>query len=569
MHDSKKIEQLGRWNITRRSMLKGIGFGALTAALAACGAPSQPAATSTESGSAPETNAAPTVAPSTPAKGGILTAASPFDFTIPNPLISASGGSSLLWSRLFKFDSTLTPIPDLAESLEISEDNLTYTVKLRKNALWHDGQPVTADDVVFTMEHILDDSNTFAFAFAFKVKGNPVKVAKVDDHTVTFTVPELYAPFLAHMASGWVMAIAPKHLLDGVDIQTTDFNQKPIGSGPFKVKEMVQGDRLVLSRFDQYYMGEPLLDEIVIRVLTDQEARLAAFQSGDIDIDLREEDMVVTRQFASVEGATAYILETPYVQQFTMNNADPLFSDVRVRKAMSHAIDKANMVRTVIGDEQMTAWQVVGPSHWAHEADVTKYEYDPEKAKQLLEEAGWVDDGSGVRAKDGQKFIFTHYAWRQFEQNYAPIMQQFLKAVGIQMDIQVVPDYPTISELRSNGTSQSLIFGSIDYEPAELFQYFHSSSVPPQAQNVWNYASPEVDKLLEEGQSSLDQEKRTPIYKEVQRRIADDAATIPLHYHLNNEIVRTDRVAGYPEPAANWNGVLYQEPWKIYKIDGK
>ena len=552
-----KREQRERWELNRREFLQVLGAGGMAALLAACGAP--PVPSQTQPAAAPPGDTG-------PKQGGTLIAASPFDFTPFNPLLGF-GGNYLLWSRLFKFDAKLNPIPDLAEDFEISDDRTVYTIRLRQNAFWHDGTPVTADDVIFTIESDLDPSNQFPMAHVLKVGNEPVRVAKVDDYTVTFTVAEPYAPLLAHMAASWVLPIGPKHLLDGVDLQTTDFNVNPVGSGPFKFKEVVQGDHLSLERFDQFYFGTPLLDGIIIRVLTDKEARLAAFQAGEIDLDMFEEDLIVTQQVAGVPGAKSYALDTPYVQQFTLKNTDPLFADVRVRQAISHAIDKPNMVRTVIGDADYAAWSVVGKIHWAHNPDTPRYEYDPEKAKALLAEAGWSDtDGDGVLEKNGEKFVFTHAAWRPFERDYAPLIQQFLKAVGIQMEIQTVSDYATIQVLRQGGEAQSLIYGSIDYEPGELFQYWHSNRFPPAGQNVWFYANERVDDLLQQGQMEFDVAKRAAIYREVQQYIMEEAATIPLHFHVQVDIARADRIAGYPEPVGNWNGVLYQEPWKIYKI---
>jgi peptide/nickel transport system substrate-binding protein len=567
-----------RWNLNRRELISAFGLATMTAMLGACGgsddddAVDDAVTTSVAGGSAAPTvttaaaaTTETTTSQSEPKQGGSLICSYMFDSnTAPNPLLA--GGNYLLWSRLFKFDRNLTPIPDLADGFEISEDRLVYTIHLRENAKWHDGKPVTADDVVFTVQQDLAPDSMHPLASYFKVNGEPIQAAKVDDYTVTLTVPEPYAPLIAHLAVIWTLPIAPKHLLEGVDPQTADFNNHPIGSGPFQFKELVPGDHLTLTRFDDYYFGAPLLDEVIIRIMPDTGARLAAFQAGEIDLDLREEDLIVTKQFEETDGAKAYYLDTPFVQQLSLKNDDPLFTDLRVRQAISHALDKPNMVRTVIGDEQYTAWEVVGKVHWAWEPNVTRYEYDPEKAKQLLDEAGWVVGSDNVREKDGQKFVFTFHPWRPFEQNYAPVIQQFLKAVGIQMDLQVVPDGASMQALRRGGEAQSIISGSINYEPSELYSSFHSSQFPPDGANIWFYQNTEVDALLEAGQTEIDQEKRAEIYRQVQRLIADDVPTIPLHYHVNNEIVRADRVAGFPEPAGNWNGVLYQEPWKIYKL---
>jgi peptide/nickel transport system substrate-binding protein len=500
------------------------------------------------------------------ATGGTLIVSVPFDlFPVYNPLISQT--DLFMFSNLLRFDPTLQPTPQLAKSWDISDDGLVYTFTLVDNATWHDGEPVTAADVVFTAQTALQPEVNYLYKFTLQVNGEDVQVEAVDDHTVKMTLPAPNATFLAHMAAPWVFQIAPKHLLEGENQDTAAFNTAPIGSGPFKFVEQVDGDHITLARHDGYFEGTPILDEVILRPIIDMQARLAAFQAGEVDIDNREEDLISTDQFGAVEGATPYILETPYVQQFTMNAEDPLFSDARVRQAIAYALDRPAMVRTVIGDEAYAARSVMGPGHWAYNADVPAYEFDVDKSKALLDEAGWVDTGGGVREKDGTKFSFTNYAWRDFERGYAPLIQQYLQAVGIEMKIEAVPDYATIQEYRLSGTAQSLFFGSIDYEPGELHQYFHSSQFTPTGLNVWHYANPEVDELLEQGNATIDQAARTDIYHQVQAKLIEDCVTIPMHVHLNNIIVRTDRVSGYAEPTGNWLGVLFPSPWTLQKTE--
>jgi peptide/nickel transport system substrate-binding protein len=417
-----------------------------------------------------------------PKPGGTLICATPFDlFSIYNPLLSQT--DPLIFSQLWRFDANLVPQPELAASYEVSPDGTVYTIHLRSDATWHDGQPVTADDVVFTVQTVLDPKVNFNYRFALQVDGKDIKAEAVDAHTVKFTLPGPDAPLVAHLTAPWVLQIAPKHLLAGQDLQKTSFNRNPVGSGPFKFKEQVDGDHQTLERYDNYFEGKPLLDQVITRPITDLQARLAAFQAGDIDVDLREEDNISTKQFAAVSGATAYILDTPYVQQLTLNNADPLFADSNVRQAIAHALDRESMVRTVIGESTDVARSVIGQKHWAYNGDVPTYDYNADKAKSLLDQAGWTVGGAGIREKGGQKFSFVNQPWRDFERNYAPLIQQYLKAVGIDMQIQTVPDFATVTQIRQSGKAQSLFFGCIDYEPGELFQYFHSSQVPPTGQN--------------------------------------------------------------------------------------
>ncbi len=538
----------------RRTLLKGAAVGALGLCVPAIGASGAPAPGGLHR-----------LAMRGQESGGTLIVSVPFDlFSVYNPLISMT--DLAMFSNLMRFDQQLLPTPQLAKSWEISEDGLVYTFHLVDNATWHDGNPVTAADVVFTITEALKPEVNFLYRFTLQVNGVDVAPEAVDDYTVKITLPSPSATFLAHMAAPWVLQVAPKHLLEGENQDTTSFNTAPVGSGPFKFVEQVDGDHLTLARHDGYFEGTPLLDEIIFRPITDMQARLAAFQAGETDIDNREEDLISTAQFGEVEGATPYILETPYVQQFTVNCEDPLFTDARVRQAIAYALDRPAMVRTVIGDEAYAALSVMGPGHWAYNASVPTYSYDVEKAKALLDEAGWVDNG-GVREKDGVKFSFTNHAWRDFERGYAPLIQQYLAEVGIEMKIDAVPDYTTIETIRQDPKSQSLFYGSIDYEPGELHQYFHSSQFTPTGLNVWHYANAEVDAWLEEGLATTDQAARTEIYAKVQDKLIADCVTIPMHVHLNNLIVRTDRVSGYAEPVGNWLGVLFTSPWTLAKTE--
>ena len=497
--------------------------------------------------------------------GGTVIAAIPFDlWSVYNPLIGQSDG--FIFDQLWRFDANLVPTPLLAESYEVSDDRLVYTIHLIQNATWHDGQPVTAHDIVFTWQTMLMPEVNYPYKFALQVNGQDILAEAVDDYTVKLTLPAPNAALIAHLTAPWIFSPAPKHLLEGENPETSAFNTNPIGNGAFKFKEQVDGDHQTLVRNENYWGGAPLLEELITRPITDLQARVAAFQAGEVDVDTREEDLIATQQFATTEGSTPYILATPYVQQFTMNNADPVFADPVVRKAIAHAMDRAAMVRAVVGDAAYAALSVIGTSHWAYNPNVPTYEYDPEKAKAMLDEAGWVAGDGGIRAKDGVTLSFTNQPWRDFERNYAPLIQQYLQAVGIEMKIETVPDYATVQEIRLSGTAQSLFYGSIDYEPGELHQYFHSSQFPPAGLNLWNYSNPEVDALLEQGNGEIDVEVRKPIYDKVQELIMGDCATIPLHIHLNNVIVRTDRVGGYAEPAGNWLGVLLQSPNTVFKM---
>ena len=466
----------------------------------------------------------------------------------------------LMFTQLWRFDREFGLEPQLATRLDIDEDGREYLVQLREGVTWHDGRPLTAHDVVFTVEQLLRPETRFRNVRLLRVGDENVAVQALDDHRVRFVLPEPRASFAADLAS--VVSIAPQHLLQGQNPHRTPYNDHPIGSGPFKFDEYVAGSHISMVRNESYFEGRPALERIVIRTIPDPEARLAAFQAGDVDLLLWEQEHSKMPQFAAVPGAHLYSLATPYVQQMTLNHADPLFSDIRVRKAIAHALERRAIVRTVMGDIP-PAKSIIGACHWAYNGDVPVYDYEPQRAAQLLDAAGWRAGSDGFRGKGGKALQFTMQPVREWERRYAALIQQYLRRVGIQMNIRPIADFATADANRREGNPQCLIQGCVDYEPGELFHSWHSSQVPPTGMNVWRYANQDVDRWLEEGNRTTDREERRRIYGRVQRKILEDCATIPLHDHLSDEVVRADRVTGYPEPAPNYNGVLFQAPWRV------
>ncbi len=465
----------------------------------------------------------------------------------------------LMFSPLWRMDRRHELEPVLATRLDVSDDGREYVVELRKDATWHDGRLLTAHDVVFTIQTLLRPATKFHHASILHFGGHAVRVRALSNHRVRFVLAEPRASFAADLASK--VTIAPKHLLQGKDPVHNRFNRQPIGSGPFKFEEHIAGSHISMVRNSDYFEGKPALKRIVVRHIPDAEARLAAYQAGDLDAVLWEEEQQKSAQYAKVSGSKVYVLSTPYVQQFALNNDDPLFRDASVRKAIAHALDRPALVRAVMGSAS-PARSIIGSNHWAHCANVPSYPYDPRKAAALLESAGWRRAGDGYRRRNGTHFRFVHEPVREWERRYAVLIQHYLKQVGIRMEIRPTPDLATAEAIRRDGTPQSIIHGCIDYEPGELSLYWHSNQTPPRGSNVWRYRNARVDQWLDEGQSTTDSKQRKDIYARVQKQVLADCATIPLHEHLANEVVRVDRVTGFSDPAPNYNGWLIQAPWK-------
>ena len=288
---------------------------------------------------------------------------------------------------------------------------------------------------------------------------------------------------------------------------------------------------------------------------------MAAFHAREIDY-CEEQSAADARAYEHIPGVRVETVTTPFVQQLTLNVADPIFADPAVRRAIAHALDRPSMVRAVVGSDAYVARSIVGPVHWSYSADVPSYAYEPERAERLQPAASRRRGADGVRVRGTQRLAFVNHAWREWERSYATLIVQYLRRIGVEMTVRVAPDFASIEAVRRTGTAQSLYFGSFDYEPSELYQYFHGSQSPPAGVNLGHYGNPVVDDLLVRAQVTTGLADRKALYAEVQSRILDDCATIPLHVHMVSCVIGP-RLGGYPPPKGNWQAVIHDRPWLL------
>jgi peptide/nickel transport system substrate-binding protein len=512
----------------------------------------QPAPTSEAAAPAQSTEVAPTQAP-TPEPRGTLKYAIYWEPPIKNPIYEpVSADMAWFFDPLVRIEYDGSILPRLAESWEHDEKGTVWTFHLRQNAVWHDGEPFTADDVIFTMEKIADPAIASPLLGYLQIAGKTIQVRKVDEYTVEFVLPQPYGPFLTNLS---YVGIAPKHLLEGeANMETSDFNQQPIGTGPFKVSEVVPGDHWTLVANDDFYLGPPGLAGVFIRISGDSEAMVAALKTGELDITETEE--IVHLDYFKQQGGFSIYTTTPGGTTLVFLNIlkTPLFQDVRVRQAMAYAIDRQGIVDTVTYGYAKVAHSAIadkGLSEWASNPDVTRYNYDPAKASELLAEAGWTDtDGDGVLDKDGQPFHFTvtmQAGYATYENTVAAI-QAYLKEAGIEMEIQAL-ERSAFRELRGDPTradkTDAMFSGAgVPFDPDEMSNVYHSSAYPDGG-NLYGYANARVDELLDLGRVTVDREERRPLYMEAQQIVADEIPYIPIYYYWIGWVVN-DRVKGLP-----------------------
>ncbi len=338
----------------------------------------------------------------TPVAGGIwrmAIAANPtaYPITAPGALVDILVNKTV-YNNLVKYklvDGNIEVVPDLAESWEPNDDLTQFTFKLRQDATWHDGEPVTAEDVKFTFDTILNPDITARFRGPIS---SVQSVDMVDDYTVTFNLASPFAPLPVML--GYNQAIVPKHLLDGQDLnQPADFLAAPVGSGPFKFKELSQGAYLEVEANEDYFGGRPNLDGIIFQVITDGNARVAQVKSGDVDFTVIEPPQIDSVK----DDANLKIVEATQVNYyfFAFNHTVERLQDARVRQALTMALNRQAIVDTVLKGYGQIANGPIHPSLGDYyNPDVTTYAYDQDGAKALLEEAGWTAGSDGILAND-------------------------------------------------------------------------------------------------------------------------------------------------------------------------
>lgn len=484
-----------------------------------------------------------------PAYGDILVRGDIGDASNLIPLLASDSAShavgGMVFNGLVKYDKDMNIVGDLAESWEITQNGLVITFKLRKNVRWHDGQPLTAADVLFTYQVTTDPKTPTAYAGDFlKVK----KAEVLDDYTFRVTYDKPFAPALI----SWAAAILPRHLLAGKDITQSPLSRHPIGSGPYKFKEWVAGQKIVLAANADYFEGRPYLDGRITRIIPDTATMFLELRAQNIGM-MGLTPLQYTRQtnnnlFQENFNKFRYLAFAYTYLGYNLKN--PLFSDKRVRQAISYAIKKDEIVSGVLLGLGKPATGPYKPGSWAYNDKVKTYNYDPAQARALLKDAGWADvNGDGLLEKEGRIFefeILTNQG-NETRQKCAEIIQRQLKEVGINAKIRIVEWSAFVTDFINKRRFDAVILGwTIPLDP-DAYDVWHSSKTKPEELNFVSYNNPEADEILEKGRSTFDQAQRKKYYDRFQEILAEDQPYTFL-YVPEELIIISKRIRGV-EPA--------------------
>lgn len=437
----------------------------------------------------------------------------------------------------------------LAESLTQSKDFKTYTLKLRDNLTWHDGEKLTADDVVFTIEKILDEKQHSFFRSMFVFNNKPVVVKKVDDRTVDFVLPEVSAAFEGALVQ---ISPIPKHIFENVaDIEKSDKNFSPVGSGPFKFKEYKPGEYLTLERFDNYFGGKPYLDSVTYRIAKDTNAANLALQNGEIQlkyIDPQDFNKLNdTQKFTLIpynEGRLAYMV-------FNLNI--DVLKKKEVRQAIAYAINKQELIQAAYTslDFAEPATSIFTPDTLYQAKDLPTYDYNPDKAKELLKAAG----------VSNLKLRLAYINSNKPQTSQALYVQQKLKDVGIEVELQPL-DPSAYSQKSQNmkNTDYDLSFGGyiMGFEP----DGYKSLYVSTEAYNYSHYSNKAFDDLWSKAAVETDTTKRAELYHQIQQTVAEEATIYPIAY--TKSIIAIDKKYGGLKEAVTKPVVMFEDLSKLY-----
>ncbi len=484
-----------------------------------------------------------------------------------NPLLAATTDyaaqsiDALIFAGLVKEDEAGQPRPDLAESWIISPDGRQYTFYLRPNARWHDGQPVTAEDVIYTVSVMQ----------AGDFPGNPdlaaawqgVEVDRLDSLTVQFTRAQPFAPFLDYASVG----LLPAHLLAQVppkDLPGNAFNRQPVGAGPYRLKQLDLRSA-VLEVFDGYHGPKPYISRLAFRFFKDDAAATQAFLRGDVQghwhVDATQASLLKPSP-----NVRFYRAAQPSFNGLCFNLNDPLMSRPEVRQAIAYAIDREQLIRDFMDGLAQLDDSPIPFSSWAFNAGIRRYTYDPIQAEMLLDRGSWLRGSDGVRSRAGQRLapiilvadLPDHVA-------LANGIAKQLKAVGMDPRVQAVGFDGLVKDFLAPRRFQiALLDWDVPGSDPDPYPLWHSSQATAEGLNFSGWKNPQADAQLELARSNVDPAIRKRAYAEFQTLFANDLPAFLL-FHPVYQYAVDAAVQGVSLPSAihPWDRFANEAQWYI------
>jgi peptide/nickel transport system substrate-binding protein len=489
-----------------------------------------------------------------PSRGGSYTEGIIGSLRYLNPVLSPANDADrdlvkVIFSSLLKYDSQGNLIPDLAERYAIGDEGKTYEVFLKKNAYWHDGKQVTADDVVFTLK-IIQDAD---FRSPLRVNCAGIDVEKIDDFAVRLKLKNAYAPFLYNLTFG----ILPKHLWQNIsasDFALNERNLKPIGSGPYVFNQLEKNKdgtikSVSLTASKNFYLDGPYIADLTFKFYADEDKAIAALQKSEV----KGLSYISPNNYSVIDKNpkdifNIYEIRLPrYFALFFNQAQSKALADKNVRTALAQALDKEKLVNDVLlgFGEKVDSPIISGMIGFS--ADIKTYDFDMEAASSTLVGAGWIDKNEdGVREKDDQNLEFTlsTIPWEELV-NTAEFLKDAWAAIGVKVNIEIKESANLVQENIRPRQYQALLFGELLNIDPDPFAFWHSSQVKDPGQNLSLYENAQIDAILQDARQDLDAASRANKYQQFNQIISSDLPAIFLYapdylYPVSNALSGVD-----------------------------
>nr|WP_295886443.1 peptide ABC transporter substrate-binding protein [uncultured Devosia sp.] len=446
-----------------------------------------------------------------------------------------------MFDALFRIDPQGAIQPNLAtetptlENGGISADGLSWRVNLRDDVKWHDGTPFTAEDVKYTLELIVNPNFR-----AWRTTGHALvrDITVVSPTEITWRMEQAFAPYLSFLTETFIV---PKHILEAqADPNEGPFNQAPIGTGAFKWGQRVAGDHLELVANAEYFGEGPYIEQLVFKYIPDLTVFYTQFKSGDVDMTGQ---VYITpdhyEEASKLADRVVTLVPRSSVESFYLNVDRPQFKDLAVRQALYAAIDRRSIIEGLYYGVPKPTETFMPQQSFFYNPGLPPQEFNLDRAKQLLDEAGWVPGGDGIRAKDGVRLSFANSTTSgdPLREQVQQFLQQTFAEIGVEMTISNLPGAVMWGDFWQKSEFDSVIVGStyiIGADP-DVTNRLHSGSIVAKGgrgSNNAQYVNAEVDKLLEEGTRTFDPEARRAIYFKVQEMVRADLPFLPLFQNV-------------------------------------
>jgi peptide/nickel transport system substrate-binding protein len=509
-----------------------------------------------------------------PEQGGIYTEGMVGSLGRLNPLLDWNNPADravnrLLFSGLIRFDERGMPQADVAEGWGVSEDGTIYNFTIRDNAVWHDGEPVTSDDVIFTVDRMKSEGSLYPQDI--KDLWDKIEVTRLNDKNLKFTLPEPYVPFIDYLTFG----ILPKHLLEEVqpgEMPDAEFNINPVGTGPYRFDHLIVDDGqitgVVLTVSSTYYGRAPFLEQVVFRYYPSSAEAMEAYQQGDV-LSVSEITPDVLDAALEEPALSVYTSRLPQMTfvLFNLNNPEVAFlQNASVRRALMLATNRPYIVNTLLDGQAVLTDGPILPGSWAYFDGIERFEYNPDEAISLLKTEGYVIPATGgeVRGKEGTLLAFTMlHPDDTLHTRIAEMIQEQWAAIGVQVELQAVPyDQLATDDLASRTYQAALVDINLSRTPdPDPYPFWHQAEATG-GQNYSQWDNRAASEYLEQARVTTDYTLRTRLYRNFQVVFAKELPALPLFapvysYGVDSE-VKGVQVASLYDPSdrlatfSNW-----------------